>query len=135
MAVTRGRIGQISIDATTLLKVVDATLTLESAEITVTAHDSGQFEDFLQGRKNGSIEVSCRHDETDAAQQALNAAHFAESTVAVIWVSRGLATTGAERFSATAFVTAQPLETPNDEENKIAYTLRLTGAITRDTVP
>lgn len=135
MAVTRGRIGEISIDGDVLGKEVDATLTIESAEITVTAHDSGQFEEFLQGRKNGSIEVSCRHDESDTAQQALKAAHFAETTVAVIWVSRGIATSGAERFSATAFVTAQPLETPNDEENKVAFTLRLTGTITRDTVP
>lgn len=135
MAVTRGRIGQISIGGTTLLKVVDQTLTIESSEITVTTHDSGQFEEFLQGRKSGTIEVTCRYDEADTAQETLIAAHFAETTVAVVWVSRGLATTGAQRYTATAFVTAQPLESPNDEENKIAYTLRITGAITRDTVP
>lgn len=135
MAVTRGRIGEISIDGNVLGKLIDGTLTIESSEINTTTHDSGQFEDFLQGRKNGSIEAPCRYDESDTAQQALNAASIGETTVAVVWVSRGIATTGAERYSATAFVTSQPLESPNDEDNKISYTLRLTGTITRDTVP
>ncbi len=135
MAVTRGRIGEVSIDGNAVGRVIDATLTIESAEITVTTHDSGQWEEFLQGRKNGSIELTLRYDESDTAQQAAITASFAESTVAVVWVSRGLATSGAERFTATAYVSAQPLESPNDEENKMALTLRITGVVTRDTVP
>lgn len=135
MAVTRGRIGQVSIDATALDKVIDATLSIESSEITVTSHDSADFEEFLQGRKSGTIEATCRYDEASTSQEALIAASFAETTVAVVWVSRGLATSGAQRYTATAFVSAQPLESPNDEENKIAFTLRITGTITRDAVP
>lgn len=135
MAVTRGRIGEVSIGGTAVGKVIDATLTIESSEITVTTHDSGQWEEFLQGRKSGSIELTLRYDEADAPQQAAIAASFAETTVAVVWVSQGLATSGAERFTATAFVSAQPLESPNDEENKLSLTLRITGTVTRDTVP
>lgn len=135
MAVTRGRIGEVEIDGNALGKMVDATLTVESSEITVTSHDSDDWEEFLQGRKSGSIEANCRYDEADTAQEALIAASYAESTVSVVWVSRGLATSSAQRYTATAFVSSQPIESPNDEENKIAYTLRITGAITRDQVP
>ena len=135
MAVTRGRIQDVSIDGNTLGKSVDATLVVESGEITVTTHDSDDWEEFLQGRKSATIEVSVRYDEADTAQAALITASYAESTVAVIWVSRGLATSGAQRYTATAFVSAQPFESPNDEENKASFTLRITGAIVRDTVP
>ncbi len=135
MAVTRGRIGEVSIAGTKLDKVIDATLAIESSEINTTTHDSDDFEEFLQGRKSGSIETTNRYDEASTTQEALIAAHFAETTVTVEWVSRGLLTSGAQRYTATAFVTSQPLESPNDEDNKIAFTLRITGAITRDTVP
>lgn len=135
MAVTRGRIGDVEIDTVVLGKVIDATLTIESSEITVTTHDSDDFEEFLQGRKSGSIEITCRYDEADVKQEALIAASFAETTVSARWTSRGTTITGAQQYTATAFVTSQPLESPNDEDNKIAFTLRLTGAIVRSTVP
>ena len=135
MAVTRGRIGEVSLDGNAIGRVIDATLTIESSEITVTTHDSGQWEEFLQGRKSGTIEVTTRYDESDTAQQAAIAASFAETTVTLVWVSRGLATSGAERFTATAFVSSQPLESPNDEDNKLGLTFRITGTVTRDTVP
>lgn len=137
MAVTRGRIGTVEIDDgggyVAIGRIVDADLAIESSEITVTSHDSADWEEFLQGRKSGTIEMTLRYDEADAGQQDAIDAAFAETVVTVRWRSRG-ATSGAQEYEASAFVRAFPIGSPNDEENKLGLTFRLTGAVTQATV-
>ena len=136
MAVTRGRIGTVEISTdggSTFDKIgrlIDGSLNIESAEITTTSHDSDDWEEFLQGRKNATIETSHRYDEADTGQDKAIQAAFDETEVDLRWRSRGTVST-AKQYTSKAFVRSLPLESPNDEENKLAFTIRLTGVVSR----
>ncbi len=138
MAVTRGRIQTAAFDDgggfDEVGRIVDGTFTLESSEITVTTHDSLDFEEFLQGRKSGTVELSCRADEADVGQIAVLDAHLAETAGTLRFRPRG-DVSGADQYSASAFITATNIESPNDEETKLPLTFRLTGTITQSAVP
>lgn len=138
MALTRGRIQTASFDdgggADLIGRIVDGEFTLESSEIDVTTHDSDDFREFLQGRKSGTVELSCRADEADVGQIATIAAHLAETAGTLVWETRG-GVSGADRYTASAFCMNASISAPNDEEAKITFTFRLTGTITLSAIP
>jgi hypothetical protein len=113
-------------------KIVDGSLELESAEVTITNHDSGLWEEFLQGRSNATMTLSCRYDETDAGQEAALAAWTAQTAGTCRFRMGGAA--GTKQYSASAFVKSAPLNAPNDDAADLQLTFRLTGAITRGAV-
>lgn len=110
-------------------RIVDGSLELDSAEVNVTSHDSGQWEEFLQGRANGQVTLNCRYDEADAGQAACLAAWTAQTVGSARFRMRGN-TSGAQEWTASAFVKAVPMNAPNDEAADLQLTFRLTGAIT-----
>ena len=138
MAVTRGRLGTVELSTdggstfNAIGKIIDAEIAVESSEITVTSHDSDDWEEFLQGRKSANIEVSCRYDEADAGQDAAVQLMYDEAVGDIRFRARG-ATLTAREYTASCFVKAAPINSPNDEENKQAFTIRLTGPVTRAT--
>ncbi len=134
MAVSRGRLATLELgtDGTTynpIGKIVDATLSVDSADITVTTHDSGQWEEFLQGRGKATIEAKVRYDEADA-QQAQAITGFYNQTV-FYWRFRPRGTlSGAKQYVAQGYLKSAPIMTPNDDVVDLTFNIQLTGAIT-----
>lgn len=113
-------------------KIIDGSLELDSAEVTVTSHDSGQWEEFLQGRENATATLGVRYDEADAGQEACLAAFIAQTMGTFRFRMGGAG--GTKQYSASAFVKGAPMSAPNDDAADLQLTFRLTGAITRGAV-
>lgn len=138
MARQAGRIQKLAVSTdggtnyTEVKGIADATLNLEQAELTTTAHDDGDFETFIVGRKNGSIDVTVRYDEADAGQQTLLDSFFDGTTLDYRWRMRG-DVSGARELTAKGIITSQPQAAPNDDVASMDTTIRLTGTITKAT--
>lgn len=138
MAKSLGRLGTVEISTngganyTPIGRLIDPTVSLESAEVNVTDHDSGAWEEFLQGRKNWSVEAPCRYDEADAGQDTAIQAAFDGTQVKVRFRMKG-AGAGNKQLIGDAFVRAVPMNAPNDEAADLGLTFRGTGALARST--
>lgn len=115
-------------------RIVDGTLEMDSAEVNVTTHDSGAWEEFLQGRGNLTSSLSLLYDEADAGQEACLAAFVAQTAGTYRFRMRGDLQT-AKEYIAAAFVKAAPMNAPNDEAGDLSLTFRLTGTPTRQNQP
>lgn len=115
-------------------KIVDGSLEVDSAEVNVSTHDSGAWEEFLQGRGNMTMSLSCLYDEADAGQEACIAAAFAQTAGTARFRMRGNTAT-AKEYIAAAFVKSTPMNAPNDEAGDLQLNFRLTGAPTRQNQP
>lgn len=113
-------------------KIVDGSLEVESAEVATTSHDSGVWEEFLQGRNSATVTLSVRYDEADAGQDACLAAWVAQTMGTLRFRMGGAG--GSKQYSGSAFVKSAPMSAPNDEAADLQLTFRMTGAITRGAV-
>lgn len=138
MAVILGRVQKASFNDgggyDAIGKIVDGSLELDSAEIVVSTHDSGAWEEYLQGRGNLTSTLSCRYDEADVGQEACLAAAFAQTMGTYRFRTRGDVSTAKEYF-ASAFVKSAPMNSPNDDAADLSLSFRLTGTPTRQNQP
>lgn len=106
----------------------DITLNSNQAELTTTAHDSGQFEEYVPGRKDFSLDVGLRYDEADPGQNILVDAFFSGTTLD--WRFRMQVGTGNRQWLVKAFPTSLSPAGPNDDVASLDVTLRCTGPMT-----
>ena len=75
MAKVPGRLQTAAIDTgggfVEILGIIDGSLNIEQAELNSTSHDDGQWEAFLRGRKNATIDISPRRNTSSSPTAAL----------------------------------------------------------------
>lgn len=134
-----GRLSRLAISTdggttyTEINGIIDATLNLSQAEIGSTSHDSGDFEEFLIGRKDGTIDFGLRFDEADPGQDKLQDSLFA-GTLADYRFRMEVAS-GKDEYKARGLVTSITPSGPNDDAAGMDASVRLTGTITKTAQP
>ena len=129
-----GRLGalKISLDGgssyQTVNGLVDGTLNGDQAEVKVTSHDDGQYETYLPGRKNWTVDAKCHYDEADAGQINVTSSFLANTTV--LWQMYLQSGTGFKIATGSGFVTKLVDGSPNDDAASFDFTVRITGQLT-----
>lgn len=134
MAKIAGRLGRVAVSndgGVTFFEVngiTDQTLNAAAAEINVTSHDSGQFEEFIQGRKDATLDLSLLWDEGDVGQGIIKTAFFSATQIRVRFrMQEGV---GFAEFTQQAIVTSFAPASPNDDASTVDATLRISGSYT-----
>lgn len=107
---------------------VDITLNSNQAELTTTSHDSGQFEEYVPGRKDFSIDLGLRYDEADPGQSLLVDGYYTGSVLD--WRLRMQSGTGFRQWLVKGFPTSLSPGGPNDDVASMDASIRCTGPMT-----
>ena len=129
-----GRIGRLAVssDGGTTFETVggvqDMSMTGNADELDVSAHDTGQFREYIQGRKDASIDGSMWWDESDVGQEIIKNAYFSATRIDVRFrMEEGV---GLDEITAKGIVTTMSPTSPNDDAAAWDFTLRLRGDFT-----
>ena len=126
-----GRLGRVAVSSdggTTFFEVAgitDMSLSAAQAELNATAHDSGQFEEFINGRKDATLDLSLLWDEDDPGQNVITEAFTSATRIDVRFRMQEKLT--AVEFLAKAIVTGYSPSAPNDDIATADVTLRVSG--------
>lgn len=128
-----GRLAKVtvSVDDTTYTPVKgmkETTFSGSRAEIKVTSHDDGDFETYLPGRVDGSIDLKLFLDDADAGQGILNAAWLAGSIIYAHFVQVPGATSG-KSYKGKVIVTKFEQVGGDNDAAAINLTLRFAGPL------
>lgn len=128
---------EVSTDTgTTWLKVggrVDMGLNLNKGEIDASHMDGEDWSNFLQGRKDATIDFSLRYIEDDEGQAALIDHFFASSGIEeeIDVRFRLQEKTGAREFTGKGFVTSLSIPAADEAPTDMTGSIRINGPITK----
>lgn len=128
MAKIAGRLQSLSTDGTAINGIVDANLAGENNMIDTTTHDENS-RSFIYGRFSGTIDGTLKWDDTDTGQEAVKDDFFAATTS--VYVFRMETLSGADEYTGTGLVSSFGPSGPNDDAGEMAFTIQLTGTLTR----
>lgn len=139
MARIQGRLGRVAVSDDGGASYVDvgciqdATLNGSLDEIEVTCHESGTVREYLQGRRDATLDLTIWWDEDDPGQDKISAAYFGDSTLKVRFRMEEAA--GKDEIIADAFVTSYTENSPNDDAASLDVSMRITGAFSPSAQP
>lgn len=105
--------------------VVDMSLSASMAELDVTCHKSGQYREYIAGRKEATIEVSMHWDEEDVGAGIIADCFFSGTPLMARY--RPDEGTDKDEFVANCIVTSYNATSPNDDVADLEATLRVSG--------
>lgn len=111
--------------------IVDMSLSASQAELNVTCHASGQYEEYIPGRKEATMDLSLHWDEEDAGATILTDAYFSGTPLMVRY--RPDEGSGKAEFLANGFVTSYNATSPNDDVADLEVSIRLSGQFDQTT--
>ena len=135
MSKIQGRLGRMAVSSDGAINyfilgcIIDMNLAGSAAEIKVTCHEDGQFEQYLQGRKEATVDGSAYWDEDDTGQNIVEDAFFNSTGLDVRF--RMQEGTGKKEYEGKAIVTSWNESSPNDDAATVDFTLRINGDFTK----
>jgi hypothetical protein len=112
--------------------LVEGSLQGQRGEVTTTDCDSGDWEEYAPGRKNATMELTCRYNEADEGQNILMD-NFFDPTDSLIKIKYMLEEkTGAKMYTADAFVTNWQPSAPDGDVDQLSITLRVNKVVPAD---
>lgn len=135
MALVEGQVSKLYVSedgGTTFVPVakrVDMTLNLNKGEIDASHMDTGGWSEYLEGRKDATIDFTCRYDEEDAGQGILIDNYFEGGTIKVKFLLKE--EIGANEYVADGFVTSLSPAPSDGSPTDMSGSIRLTGVVTK----
>lgn len=134
MARIAGRVSrvQVSTDGGTTYNyingILDATLNAAVAALKTTAHDDGDYETYMMGRKSLTLDLKLNWDEGDGGQNSLLTSWTSTNTL-YTYRFRMQEGTGFRQFVATGLITKYVPSGPNDSVASLDVSLQLSGVV------
>jgi predicted secreted protein len=125
MAAISGTNGSITVDAVEVGLFTKWDLDISIKDLETTNFGSDGWQEFISGVRGGTVTADGLFDLTDAGQGDLD--NLIGSGLAA---TIKLYTDTANYYQASAIVTGAKISTPNDGLVTVAYTMKITGAIT-----
>ena len=129
-----GRYGRIDVSSDgganweTFGEITDMSMSCDADTIDVSSHSTGQFREFLQGRKGATLDGSAWWDQADAGQAIVKASYFSGTKIDVRYRPEELA--GTDEFIGKGDVTSLSPSSPNDDGTSVDFTIQLSGDFT-----
>ncbi len=139
MSKIQGRLGTLDVSSdggatwVPVLGAQDISFTGNADELDVSAHDSGIFREYLQGRIDASIDFALWWDEDDPGQGIIKQSYFGALRFDVRF--RMQVGSGKDEYKAKCWVTSFSPSSPNDDAASVDVTLRVTGNFTNTSQP
>lgn len=131
MAEQKGQYYSLSYEATKLGKIINLSLSIDGNQINISNFDSGEFEEFLAGRKNWTISFTCRYDQADTNGQ-LNVIDDLLAGNNGAWnFGPETTTTGDVSYSGTGNPSNITIDAPDDDVMEISGDVQGTGTLTK----
>jgi len=116
-------------------KIKNIGLNIDGKEINVSNFDSGVFEEYLKGRNNVTMDVTCIYDQTDTTGQGNVMddllANAADDTL--YFGPSGTPAAGDITYSGSGFPKDAKITGDDDEVVEITYTFRINGTLNKST--
>lgn len=129
---------ELSIDGGTTYQKIgeckDMTLTVQGSEVDVTSHDSGDWKEFIYGRKEWSAEAEALYVDSNAGQDNVYTALNGKTIIKLRFRPAGAAS-GKDQFTGDALVLNWDLSGPNDDAAASKLSFKGTGALTKAAQP
>lgn len=129
MAKSLGRVQTFTWNSNTVNGIVDGSYELSRASVDVTVHDSGDAKAYLQAQLEGTISLTCKHDEADAGQSGLQDDIVAGTARAVNF--KGVVGAGSHQYTGTAIIEKVSGKYPLSDAAEVSYDLKFSGTITQ----
>ena len=130
MAKVQGQLSKLLVstdDGVTYLNVgqrLDASLSLSKAEIDASNMDSGEWEEYMEGRGSATIDFNAHYDEDDAGQAALIDSFFGSANkLSFKFMFKEEA--GQNEYTADGFLTSLNPSAADNAIAEISGTIRL----------
>lgn len=134
MAIKKGRALTLTFDGTKIGNITSISLSVDGETIQVTDFDSGDWNSYLAGQKDWTMEVSVNHNpEDDAQQDAVEQAMFSSGRAGTVDFGPETPTTGDINYTGDAILTNLSVDA-SDANEVVAgsYSIQGNGALTRN---
>lgn len=133
MGVKKGQYFSLSYDGVNLGKITDLSLNIDGNQIPASNFDSGDFEEFLRGRNNVQMEVTCQYDQNDTTGQGnLVDDALAVTSAAVVFGPASLVSDDIT-YSGTGSASNVNISATDEEVAEISFSLQISGTLTKAT--
>ncbi|MBN2365736.1 MAG: hypothetical protein JXL67_06190 [Calditrichaeota bacterium] len=112
---------------------MDLSLNIDGKKINISNFDSGEFEEFMDGRKNVTIDFTCKRDDSDTTGVGnLIDDWFAGNEGAVSFCPK-TPVAGDISYSGTGSPSNIKISAPDDEDCEITGSLQINGVLQKST--
>lgn len=129
MAVHDGSDIWVQVAGTLINGLTGKTLSLSADEIDITTQDSGEWKEFIQGHKSGTVTFEGKDDEAQTKGYDELFAAFNTGTSVTFTYGRGIKTTSGRMITGSAIITSLEQAAPMNGECTYSCTLRATGTV------
>lgn len=135
MAEQKSQYFTLKYSSVALGKIKNISMNIDGKEINVSNFDSGVFEEYLKGRNNVTMSVTCIQDQADTTGQG-NVVDDLLANAADDTISFGPSATAAAgdiTYSGSGFPKSAQISGQDDEAVEITYDFRINGTLTKST--
>jgi len=132
MAVRKGRELTVKFETAKIGKILSASLNVDGNTIDISNDDSGDWEEFLAGRKNWTMSISVIADEEDVAQSDVISQLLTGDQKGIVDFGPDTPETDDVIYSGTALITNFTLDkSGSDERVESSFEVQGSGELTR----
>lgn len=131
MALQKGQYYSLSYKGTALGKITNLSLSIDGNQINANNFDSGQFEEFVQGRTNWTISFTCRYDQEDTSGQLTVIDDLLAGSNGEWIFGPDTTTTGDLTFTGDGNPSNVTIDAPDDDIMEISGEIQGTSTLTK----
>lgn len=135
MAIKKSQYFTLKYDGQALGKIVSMTLSIDGNEIPISSFDTGVFNEYLKGRNDVTMDVSCLYDQEDTTGVGNMVddliANAADASLSI--GPSATAATGDITYSGVGFPLNISVDFNDDDRPEISGSFRINGALTKST--
>ena len=131
MAKIHGRLSSFTHNTNAVNGIVDSAVNLERPPLDSTTHDDGDARSYIQGRLEGTIDLTMKWDEADTGQGGMQADFITATARAIVF--RMETGSGKHEFTGTGIIDSWSASGPNDDVAEVTATVRFSGIIVEAT--
>lgn len=126
----KGQYYSLSYAGTALGELTNVSLSIDGNQINSSSFDSGEFEEFVAGRKNVTLSCTCRYDQADTAQLAVLDDLLAGDSDE--WVfGPPTPTTGDVTFTGSGSPSNVSIEAADEDMMSLSLDIQISGTLTK----
>lgn len=131
MAKQKGQYYSLSYKGTALGEITNISLSIDGNQINVSSFDSGEFEEFISGRKNWTISFTCRMDQEDTDGQLTVLDDLLAGNNGEFVFGPSTTTTGDLTFTGDGNPSNITIDAPDEDTIEISGEIQGTGTLTK----
>lgn len=134
MSIKKSQYFTLTYDGQALGKIINMTLNIDGNEIAISSFDTNIFNEYLVGRKDVTMDVTCLYDQADTTGVGNMVDDLlANAADATMSIGPASAVAGDITYSGSGFPINASIDFNDDDRPEISASLRINGTLTKST--